>query len=300
MDKKLKALKIKFSGLFFINSPPHIKQPTAKMRTKFILALIALLPLFSFLKKSNNDVKSLPKDYRKLFSFIPNGEVEINNGKQGVNAFFLSKTEVTNLEYRTFLNELKSLGKTAELAFAQIDTTGWRMQHASYEPFVIHYHSHPAFNPYPVCNVSYEGALLYCEWLENKINECSKDKSIQYDVYIPSRAEWIRAANGNLANTKYSWGGPECRNAKGCYLANFITSEDLCSVTCPTESFSPNAFDLYCLNGNVAEMVSEKGIAVGGSWLSQEEEITNTSFINYNSSAPSIGFRVALRLKHKP
>jgi formylglycine-generating enzyme required for sulfatase activity len=270
------------------------------MKTKFILALIALLPLFSFLKKSNNENKVLPKDYRKSFSYIPNGEVEINNGKQDVNAFFLSKTEVTNLEYRTFLNELKSLGKTAELAIAQIDTTGWHMQHASYEPFVIHYHSHPAYNPYPVCNVSYEGALLYCEWLENKINECSKDKSIQYDVYIPSRAEWIRAANGNSTSRKYAWGGPECRNAKGCYLANFNTQEDNASVTCIAFAYAPGEYDTYCMNGNVAEMVSEKGIAVGGSWLSKEDEITNTSFISYTSSAPSIGFRVALRFKHKP
>lgn len=268
------------------------------MKTKFILALIALLPLFSFLKNSKGEIKLLPKDYRKSFSFIPNGEVEINSSQQEVKAFYLSKTEVSNLEYRTFLNELKAQGKTAELSIAQIDSAGWRMQHSSYEPFVVHYHTHPAYNPYPVCNVSYEAALMYCEWLENKINGCSKDKSIKYDVYLPSRAEWTRAANGNSINNKYAWGGPECRNAKGCYLANFNTQEDNASVTCLSFAYAPSVYDTYCMNGNVSEMVSEKGIAVGGSWLSKEEEITNTSFINYNSSSPSIGFRVALRFAH--
>jgi formylglycine-generating enzyme required for sulfatase activity len=267
------------------------------MKTKFIIFLLALLPLFSFLKKGNNENKVLPKDYRKSFSFIPNGEVEINNAKQEVGSYFLARTEVTNIEYRTFLNELKSQGRTNEFVTAQIDTAGWKTHHASYEPFVIHYHSHPAYNSYPVCNVSYEGALLYCEWLENKINECSKDKSIQFDVYLPSRAEWIRAANGNSTSNKYAWSGSESRNAKGCYLANFNTQEDNATVTCLAFAYAPSEFSTFCMNGNVAEMVSEKGIAVGGSWLSKEDEITNTSFISYSNSSPTIGFRVALRSK---
>ncbi|MEI8201577.1 MAG: hypothetical protein WCH34_01100 [Bacteroidota bacterium] len=48
---------------------------------------------------------------------------------------------------------------------------------------------------------------------------------------------------------------------------------------------------IYNMCGNVAEMVAEKGIAVGGSWKDTGYDVRIESTINYSEPSPSIGFR---------
>ena len=61
----------------------------------------------------------------------------------------------------------------------------------------------------------------------------------------------------------------------------------------------PNDFGLYNVCGNVAEMVAERGIAYGGSYLDPGYDIRIDSEKRYDGPSPLIGFRViAVRKKH--
>ena len=39
------------------------------------------------------------------------------------------------------------------------------------EPMTTHYHSHPAYDQYPVVNITPAAATAYCEWLTDKIGK---------------------------------------------------------------------------------------------------------------------------------
>lgn len=286
---------------------------TNLMRKLFILILILPL-LISAGKKSRFKV---PKD----FAFIPLGSMEINGKVFSSNAFIMQKYEVTNLQYREFLNDLKAHNETEKLKIAEIDSLQWRISNQFYEPYVEYYHSHPAYNNYPIVNISYEAALLYCDWLSEKYK---KENNVNIKFRLPSENEWIYAAKSGNSNNKYAWEGNYLRNKKGKFQCNFnvlyqenpktkeieITENNIIennvsnvnnqdrennSITVPVNSYYPNKYKLYNMSGNVAEMTSEKGVIKGGSWnscgyymqIDAESEYTKT-----DAPSPFIGFRV--------
>ncbi|MFT6815460.1 MAG: hypothetical protein ACJAZ3_001370 [Sphingobacteriales bacterium] len=70
-----------------------------------------------------------------------------------------------------------------------------------------------------------------------------------------------------------------------------IKSDGSFDITAPAKSYLPNDFGLYNTNGNVAEMISEKGIALGGSWNSLGFDVRCESEMTYDLPTPEIGFR---------
>ncbi|MBU0489727.1 MAG: formylglycine-generating enzyme family protein [Bacteroidetes bacterium] len=76
------------------------------MKFKYYVILISSLGLvllsFTLRTKADKPIKA-PKGY----VFIPMGEVVEEGKKQTVQAFYISETEVTNREYRKFLNDMK-------------------------------------------------------------------------------------------------------------------------------------------------------------------------------------------------
>ncbi|HNL39357.1 MAG TPA: SUMF1/EgtB/PvdO family nonheme iron enzyme, partial [Saprospiraceae bacterium] len=66
--------------------------------------------------------------------------------------------------------------------------------------------------------------------------------------------------------------------------------------TVPANSYFPNDFGLYCVAGNVAEMIQEPGKTKGGSWMDEPFwcQIRNTR--EQAAPSPSIGFRVFMEV----
>ena len=66
--------------------------------------------------------------------------------------------------------------------------------------------------------------------------------------------------------------------------------------TCPVDSYFPNEYKLYCIYGNVSEMVADKSVSKGGSWGSYRNEIIIESNEKFSMPNPYTGFRfIALK-----
>jgi formylglycine-generating enzyme required for sulfatase activity len=173
-------------------------------------------------------------------------------------------------------------------------------------------HGHPDDAAAPVQNISQEAARKYCEWLTKAYNASTERKKFKKVVFrLPTEEEWMQAAMGGRG-TPFPWGskpGYYVRNAKGCYLLNMNATEP-CG-DCPSKgqpdndggifpvagnSYYPNDFGLYCMSGNVAEMVQEAGQSKGGSWQDDAFHCQITTKSTYTAPGPGLGFRVFMEV----
>ena len=70
-------------------------------------------------------LKALEKLDRKVYSFLVSGSFDFNGKMTSVQAFIIQKTEVSNLEYRTFLFDLLIQGRKDEFLKAKPDQAMW-------------------------------------------------------------------------------------------------------------------------------------------------------------------------------
>lgn len=260
-------------------------------------------------KQKKQMLKALEKLDRKVYSFLVSGSFDFNGKMTSVQAFIIQKTEVSNLEYRTFLFDLLIQGRKDEFLKAKPDQAMWTKLLGEFnKPMEELYFSHAAYNDYPVVNVSREGAELYCKWLTQEILKFADKKKGQFnDVRIPTRAEWVKAATIEGKKGPYPWEGEFVRNEKGCYLANHKPTDstffdDGGFHTVKVTSYLPNDFGLYNMGGNAAEMVYDDyplknpGTA-GGGWMSSAEEIKILGpdpHKGLTEAHPNVGFRVVM------
>jgi formylglycine-generating enzyme required for sulfatase activity len=231
---------------------------------------------------------------------------------------------VSNLQYREFYKEVAANLSQSEKEKIACDTLGWRQELTYNEPMVEYYYQHPAFNNYPAVNISYEGADAYCKWLQLKI--ASNNPDFEIEVKLPDKIEWIYAAQGGRSQAMFPWGNYYLRNKKGEFMCNFrkvgdgaiyrnrITGKpevaestvvstgglnDRAYYTAEVKSFYPNDYGLYNMCGNAAEMISEKGIAMGGSWNDYGGDVHIQAQTAYRNSTPTVGFRPVIVVKQK-
>ena len=238
------------------------------------------------------------------------GQIEIKQIDRSLarisNNFYVSKFEVSNKNYREYLNALIKENQIEELIIAQIDTLKWndKISFSSNNPYVNYYHKHPAYNDYPVVNLSYEAAQLYCAWLTKTYNSNPKRKFNKVRFRLPNEQEWETAARGGDSLSIYPWKGDFLRNKKGLYRCNFAreANEQIeiekkinvsSDITAQVNAYYPNHFGLFNLSGNVAEMISDKQFVKGGSWQSTPEYLKiNSKQSNDGNPKPTVGFRV--------
>lgn len=282
---------------------------------RFLLPL--LLPFF--LAFTQKDLKRLMKNWEQ-YAFIPS---ESPGDNIGFTYLHMAKHEVTNLAYDEFLGFLEKEGRKEDLAKARIRNENWKTPNSYNEVLADVYHEYPAYDHYPVVNISHEAAKLYCEWLTLWINKDPMAQNFKKIYFrLPTKQEWIRAARGGHKDAPYPWGGYGLRNAKGEWLANFkrigaesitfntvsqkfeVVSQGIHSNPGTTagrqigpatvDSYIESDYQLFHMAGNVAEMVQEDGIAMGGSWNSPGFDIQTTSEFKYEKPSPYVGFRPVL------
>jgi hypothetical protein len=149
----------------------------------------------------------------------------------------------------------------------------------------------------PVMGVSWDDAQTYVEWLSQRTGQSYR---------LPTEAEWMHAAFAG-ATTDFPWGdmAPACdQSARNG--ANFGACTD--NRTRPAGSFQPNAFDLYDMQGNVREWVTDCApfnctarALRGGCWRDHSVKLKIFSSYSANPHVRDVrdncnGFRVARTL----
>ncbi len=282
--------------------------------------IIVSLFLLSATAPKKGSLKHALKVLNGFCNFVPSGNSVIDGDTISVQSFYMSKSEITNINFMEFIYFAKKTMSPEKFKRADVDTSMWGQYYPqTSKTYGKYYYTHPAYHKYPVVNVSREGAEMYCEWL-SAIYDSISDQKLKIKFRIPSRAEWIRAARGNNHSAVYSWNTPILTNSDGLVQANFVRigaekvtrntttnklelakdlSTDLLSfegaradILAPVESYWPNNFGFYNMNGNASEMISDGDFSVGGDWNSPGYDIRNESIKPFTGANPTVGFRI--------
>lgn len=257
-----------------------------------------------------------------LTSFSDNGETPFpvknikTNFVRTAKDLYVSRYEVSNLDYRSFLADLLTSPQVGVYNHCFPDTLVWQTRPSHANPLVQFYFRHPSYDNYPVVGVSYAAALEYCKWLTEKYNQDAKRKQKKVLFRLPNKEEWTHAANKGDSTKLYTWGSGFMQNNRRQYLCNFnhkdfdsavhqtnkiqgnstIALAEKTAILSPINSFYPNSFGIFNMCGNVAEMVAEKGIAKGGGFDDPAYMVRIASEKTYAKPQADIGFRVAMQV----
>lgn len=203
-------------------------------------------------------------------------------------------TEVSNAEYIRFLEDIKTtqpdlyaICKTDEDVFRQLDVMPYM------EPFARNYFTHVAYSEYPVCCITHEGAVAYCNWLTSKVKP---EAGIVFR--LPTEEEYQKLLR--TVNIKYDSDDAddyETYPINMRYLDNYPADGGLLFTFVRhtgeynklARQFRQNAFGMYHIIGNAAELMAS-GNTLGGSWASLPSEATTLQTPTLPSA--EVGFRV--------
>lgn len=314
----------------FINTLDYNEKKKLQVDTNYIFPKLTEKEIKATEKQKERMKNWLSKKSKSKYALITNHN-EYGHPNDTLTMFYMQNSEVTNLDYRTFLFDLLINNKKEAFLIAKPNQSLWLNTNGSsrFDKLKDLYFSDKFYNEYPVVNISTEGAELYCKWL-SELNNFNNDEIIT--VRLPSEKEWVLAAHGKF-NSVYPWGRDSIQNKKGCYLANFcvkkLSNQLNPNVYCDKKNnsnaytsagimigdsvltvlvyaYNPNNYGLFCMSGNVTEMVYDNKtklvITKGGSWKSDFEHCKincNNEFEGVIKPNNTIGFRPIFRIKTK-
>jgi len=274
------------------------------MKKLFFAILVITATSFTNKNEPNFEINSFKKNFSKVKPDL-----------------FVCKYEVSNLEYRNFLSDLKKSNKDESYQSCLPDTLCWKEklnETSNAEPIVKYYFRYPSYDNYPVVGISYESAIKYCAWLTENYNQSERRKFKKAFFKLLTKDEWTYAANKGDTSKVYTWGSGFIQNNRKQDLCNYrrieykydsstkkyqeIPKTDIQKslernkITASVNSYFPNSFGLYNMCGNVAEMIEEAGIAKGGSYNDPAYKVRISSEEKFSKPQADIGFRVAMKI----
>ncbi len=224
-----------FQNRILTNNVPRKKQ-ISKIVRFFTIPCISVV-LFIGCRTPNPDANNAKDDITDMV-LIPAGEFEMGNndtdefGPHGpqenespvhtvyVDAFYIDKYEVTNADFKKFLDANPKFHK---------NPIAPRVNSKNSSPFEWIGNNYPeGQGNYPV-HATWHEAMAYATWAGKR---------------LPTEAEWEKAARGGLKNKIYPTG-----DSINTSMANYEVNHS----TFPVGSYAPNGFGLYDMAGNVQE-----------------------------------------------
>ncbi|MHC4212829.1 MAG: formylglycine-generating enzyme family protein [Planctomycetota bacterium] len=158
-----------------------------------------------------------------------------------VDAFFMSKYEITNSQCCDYLNAANSLGLIevrSGIVYASPGGTDPYCDTHSYDTdsqidyndvtgtFSVREKDSRDMSDDPMVNVSWYGAVAYCNWRSSEegyeacYNLSTWDCNFSKHGYrLPTEAEWEYAARGGLSDKRFPWADPNIIHSQANYYA---------------------------------------------------------------------------------
>lgn len=255
--------------------------------------------------------------YTQTLKFVPPGTVDVGD------SFFYDISETTNGFWKDYLKLLKkSEGEESEVyKNALLDTTVWAVEEGYRKPFVASYFAHPSYLDYPLVGVSHQQAINYCEWRTKAVKKMLEENDLKgpadFEYRLPTKAEWESMANAGFDKKSKKFYKKKLADLKslGSAMTKVATAQmkykerdelnpeegnKIYQTPTPVKSFLPNKYGVFNINGNVAEMVAEPGIAMGGSFDHFYEDIVpENKAIKYDGPQKWLGFRCVCEVIEK-
>jgi formylglycine-generating enzyme required for sulfatase activity len=278
------------------------------MKTVTVIIYITLTFCITVNSQVLNTIKNVKPDSN--FVLVESGKIRLGN-KHGENDeqparkiiiknFYISKFEVTNTQFATFLNEK---GNQIEQNAPWIDLNGqWNSLKCRIYEKENKFFVEDGFENFPVNYVNWHGANAYCKWLGGR---------------LPTEAEWEYAAKGGKYFKKKTI--HEIEKNIDQYAWYFNNSEENIHEIGQKKANVLGLFDIY---GNLWEWCNdyynpdyyekrnrknptgpEKGdyrVIRGGSWTNKTEmiKISNRNALLPSSNKINIGFRIVFDIEN--
>ncbi|MBI4725980.1 SUMF1/EgtB/PvdO family nonheme iron enzyme [candidate division TA06 bacterium] len=181
----------------------------------------------------NFKMGSLPDDPYAMTNEQPQHTVYLD-------AFQISKYEITNSQYKAFMDA----GGYTYSAYWTAEGWNWRTTNSITEPAYWstgNYNSGPGFPNHPVVGVSWYEAFAFYNWAGG---------------YLPTEAQWEKAARGTDSTNYWPWGSTWDSTKCNSY---YNTAPDTFTYSSPVGFFATGAspYGAYDMAGNVWEWCND-------------------------------------------
>ena len=241
-----------------ITAPPVMEQNIVGPKRELIKSMKKSPAGMEYTKTTPTD----PSSHTNMV-LIPAGEFQMRSygfigefsGDIYVEAFYIDTYEVTNAQYKKFIDTNPQWQKDQILD---------KYHNGSYLDYWDGNNYPTGKDDSPVTHVSWYAAMAYAQWADKR---------------LPTEAEWEKAARGGLVGMKYPW-GDAIDASKANYDGNF-------DGPTPVGNYAANGYGLYDMSGNVSEWcldANEYYVMSRGQIIPEVEPIsvTETTYLVHN------------------
>lgn len=216
---------------------------------------------------------------------------------------FIEHTEVSNAlwwQYYQVVSRAEPANKRSFLPNNQV----WNDALPHPHPDLAKYFGKKKFLNYPVVGISYEQALLFCEWRSKAETQAFSQKTqgtlwehynVQFTYRLPTSEEWEQWAGKVLKGQPID----ELQERINC-RKTVHSSRRMPTIAEEIDARSVSIHGLHHLFGNVSEMTAIKGVAKGGNWMMKVDACKPSNNNNYRKPTAWLGFRCLLEVTITP
>jgi hypothetical protein len=194
-----------------INDTFKVKQPEAqKIKEESngkTVPFISEAEILKYKKIKDQMLSRLVRGDKNLYSHIPSAKIKYAGKDVIIDGFVLRNVGITNLEYKVFLADLLAQKRNDEYLIADVRNEGWSS--SGYKDLATTYFVSETYNDFPVVNVTYDGATLFCKWLQQEVDLYVKRNKLKLKdliILMPNDEEWIYAAREGYAKIAFEKG----------------------------------------------------------------------------------------------
>lgn len=144
---------------------------------------------------------------KNLYTKIPAFKTVYAGEPVVLDGFSIRNVGITNLEYKAFLADLLAQNRDEEYLICEVRTGNWKKQ--GYPNLANDYFQDKTYNDFPVVNISYDAAKIFCNWLSRETKAYIQQNNLKLkdlQIRLPYDEEWVFAAREGYAKIAFEKG----------------------------------------------------------------------------------------------